>query len=53
MSEKINVGIYIDEDELLEMKDLSKVDSNGPAVLAMARKGVESERKFQKLRDDK
>lgn len=41
---KVNVGIYIKESELEEMKDLSKVDSNGPAILAMARKGVDAEK---------
>ena len=41
---KINVGVYVPKKELEEMRDLSKVDLNGPAVLAMARKGVEAEK---------
>ena len=43
-AKKINVGIYVPKKELDEMKELTKVDLNGPAVLAMARKGVEAEK---------
>lgn len=47
---KINVGLNIPADELEEMKRMSCVDSSGPAVLAMARKGVASEKeKIAKL----
>ena len=41
---KVNVGICMLKKELEEMKEASKVDSSGPAVLAMARKGLESEK---------
>ena len=41
---KINVGVNIPADELEEMKRMLCVDSSGPAVLAMARKGVIAER---------
>lgn len=41
---KINVGVAITKKELDEMKSASKVDSNGPSVLAMARKGLEVEK---------
>lgn len=44
MNKKINVGIYIDKKELETMKNVSKVDSNGPAVLACARKFIELEK---------
>ena len=49
---KINVGLYIPTSELEEMKRMSCVDSSGPAVLAMARKGVVAEKeKIAKLAD--
>ena len=41
---KVNVGITMYDDELDEMRMLSRVDLNGPAVLSMARKGVAAEK---------
>lgn len=41
---KINVGVNIPADELDEMKRMLCVDLSGPAVLAMARKGVAAEK---------
>ena len=41
---KVNVGIYIPKKELKEMRTAARVDLNGPAVLAMARKGLEAEK---------
>lgn len=41
---KINVGIYIPKKELEEMRAAARVDLSGPAVLAMARKGLEAEK---------
>ena len=42
---RINVGLWIDEDELAEMRALTRVDANSQAVMAMARLGVEQMRK--------
>ena len=48
--EKIQVGVTIPTAELDEMKRMSCVDSSGPAVLAMARKGLAAEKeKIAKL----
>lgn len=41
--EKINVGVNIPPEELAEMKRVTCVDLNGPAVLALARKGLAAE----------
>lgn len=41
---KIQVGVTVDEKELESFKALTKVDANGPAVLAMARIGAEAKR---------
>lgn len=41
---KINVGIYIPKKELEEMRAAARVDLSGPAVLAMARKGLEADK---------
>ena len=41
--EKINVGINIPPEELALMKRVTCVDLNGPAVLALARKGLAAE----------
>ena len=38
--EKVNVGINIPASELAEMRRVTCVDLNGPAVLALARKGL-------------
>ena len=40
--EIIAVGITIKKTELVEMKAAARVDLNGPAVLAMARLGLEA-----------
>lgn len=42
---KINVGIYIPKKELEEMRAAARIDLSGPAVLAMARRGLEAEKK--------
>ena len=42
MPDTIAVGITIKKPELEEMKEFSHVDANGPAVLAMARAGLEA-----------
>lgn len=41
---KVNVGICIPKKELEEMRAAARVDLSGPAVLAMARKGLEAEK---------
>lgn len=41
---KVNVGICIPKKELDEMRAAARVDLSGPAVLAMARKGLEAEK---------
>lgn len=41
---KVNVGICILKKELDEMRAAARVDLSGPAVLAMARKGLEAEK---------
>lgn len=40
-SDVVSVGISIKKSELEEMKAAARVDLNGPAVLAMARYGLE------------
>lgn len=42
---KVNVGIHIPKKELEEMRAAARVDLSGPAVLAMARRGLEAERR--------
>lgn len=42
--ERIQVGITLPKKELDDMRRASHVDLNGPAVLAMARKGLEAEK---------
>lgn len=41
--EKVGVGVNIPPDELAEMKRVTCVDLSGPAVLALARKGLAAE----------
>ena len=41
--EKVGVGVNIPADELAEMRRVMCVDMNGPAVLALARKGLAAE----------
>lgn len=41
--EKIGVGINIPAKELAEMRRVTCVDLSGPAVLALARKGLAAE----------
>lgn len=48
--EIIAVGISIKKEELADMKAAARVDLNGPAVLAMARYGLERA-KFEHTRD--
>lgn len=38
---KVNVGINLPKKELDEMMAAARIDLRGPAVLAMARKGLE------------
>lgn len=38
---RVNVGISIPSSELDVMREAARVDANGPAVLAMARLGIE------------
>ena len=42
--EKIQVGVNIPAVELAEMKSVTCVDLSGPAVLALARKGLAAEK---------
>ena len=42
--EKINVGVNIPASELAEMRQITCVDLSGPAVLALARKGLAVEK---------
>lgn len=42
---RINVGVTILKSELEEMKYYARVDLNGTAVLSLARKGLEVEKK--------
>lgn len=41
---KVNVGITIFDDELDEMRKVTCIDLNGPAVLSLARKGLAYEK---------
>ena len=47
--EKINVGVNIPASELKEMRRVSCVDLSGPAVLAMARKGLAAEKEKEAM----
>lgn len=41
--EKISVGVNVPASELAEMRRVTCVDLSGPAVLALARKGLAAE----------
>lgn len=43
--ERVNVGVTIPKSELEEMKRVTRVDLNGTTVLALARKGLDLEKK--------
>jgi nitrogen fixation protein len=48
VNEKVNVGITIPKKELEEMRSFARVDLNGPAVLSLARKGLEVQKRQEK-----
>lgn len=46
MEKKTQVGVTIPEDELNEMREVTRVDANGPAVLALARIGLDYQKRL-------